>query len=69
MVSPEAQKLAKKFGYLTETIERFIVLFGLEETEAMINAYEKTPKQSIRVNTLRTTLEILEERLVAKNFI
>ncbi|NHJ47239.1 MAG: RsmB/NOP family class I SAM-dependent RNA methyltransferase [Asgard group archaeon] len=68
MVSENTQMLAKKYGYLPETIERFLKLFGLEHTKAMLVAYNKKPQQSIRVNTLKTSKEKLEKRLCVKGF-
>lgn len=69
MVSKEANKLAKKFGYLLETVERFVGLFGIDETIALLEAYNHEPKKSIRVNTLKITAEELKERLEKKDFI
>lgn len=66
--SQKAKILATKFGYIPETIERFISLFGLQETEKMLIAYEKHPKASIRTNTLKITPSKLKERLIWKGF-
>lgn len=69
MVSEMAKQLASKFKYLPETIERFIALFGLDETEKMLLAYEKHPKATIRTNTLKIDSYALKERLEWKGFI
>jgi NOL1/NOP2/sun family putative RNA methylase len=69
MVSKDAKNLAKKFGYLPETIERFILLFGTEETVAILQAYDQEFKKTIRVNTLKITPEELKNRLEEKDFI
>lgn len=64
----KAERLAEKYGYLLETIERFIAIFGLEETEQMLSAYEKPPTPTIRVNSLKITREELITRLTKKGF-
>ncbi len=69
MVSNETNKLAKKFGYLPETIERFIELFGVNETIELLKAYDQEPEKTIRVNTLKITSKELIERLEKKDFI
>lgn len=68
MVSIEAEKLAKKYGYLKSTIERFIASFGLTETEKMLEAYELKPASIIRVNTLKISAQELNEKLSNKGF-
>ena len=69
MDSQQAKILASKFGYIPETIERFISLFGALETEKMLIAYEKQPKATIRTNTLKIEPSKLKERLAWKGFI
>ncbi|NHJ86576.1 MAG: RsmB/NOP family class I SAM-dependent RNA methyltransferase [Asgard group archaeon] len=69
MVSDNAKELAGKYGYLEATIERFIQLFGKAETIKMLEAYEKPPKQTIRVNTLKINSLELERKLSKKGFI
>ncbi|MBD3192081.1 MAG: NOL1/NOP2/sun family putative RNA methylase [Candidatus Heimdallarchaeota archaeon] len=66
--TPTAIKLAKDYGYLPYIIERFIKLFGLKETEEMLEAFEVLPQSSIRVNTLKITSQELIKRLLAKGF-
>ncbi len=68
MVSIEAEKLAKKYGYLKSTIERFISSFGLTETEEMLEAYKHKPPTTIRVNTLKISVQELFEKLTNKGF-
>ncbi|MHA1503877.1 MAG: NOL1/NOP2/sun family putative RNA methylase [Candidatus Heimdallarchaeota archaeon] len=66
---PEEQKqLAERFGYLEETIERFVKLFGIEETKEMLRAYQKSPQPTIRVNTLKISPFELKKRLELKGF-
>jgi len=66
---PSNQKqLAEKYGYLPETIDRFVKLFGVEETEEMLVAYEKSPLPTIRVNTLKISPFELRKRLELKGF-
>jgi len=68
LVLVEAEKLAKKYGYLKSTIERFISSFGLTETEKMLEAYKLKPPTTIRVNTLKISTQELNEKLMKKGF-
>ena len=68
LVSQKTLELAKEFGYLENTVNRFVTFFGLSETRKMLEAYEKTPSQSIRVNTLKISTKELEEKLAKKQF-
>ncbi|MFW9922128.1 MAG: RsmB/NOP family class I SAM-dependent RNA methyltransferase [Candidatus Thorarchaeota archaeon] len=68
MYQKEAEELAEKYGYLPETIQRFISIFGLDETKKMLTAYEKPPATTIRVNTLKIKKEELIKRLTKKGF-
>ena len=63
MVSEKGKFLAEKFGYLPETIERFLQLFGLEETKDILQAYERKPKTAIRINELKINPPELIERM------
>lgn len=69
MVSEKGKSLAEKFGYLPETIERFLQLFGLEETKDILQAYERKPKTAIRINELKINPHELIERMEKKGFI
>lgn len=64
----DTKQLAEKYGYLEETIARFVKLFGLEETAEMLQAYEKSPLPTIRVNTLKISAFELKKRLELKGF-
>ncbi len=65
-VRQRAKELAAKYGYLAYMIERYLVLWGEEETIQFLEACEKTPRTSIRVNTLKadeqSTVRRLEEK-------
>ncbi|MCG3253527.1 MAG: RsmB/NOP family class I SAM-dependent RNA methyltransferase [Candidatus Heimdallarchaeota archaeon] len=69
MVSEKGKSLAEKFGYLPETIERFLQLFGLEETKDILQAYERKPKTAIRINELKINPHELIERMEKKGFV
>ncbi len=69
MVSEKSKFLAEKFGYLPETIERFLQLFGLEETKNLLQAYEIKPKTAIRINELKINPLELIERMEKKGFV
>lgn len=49
----KAKQLAKEHGYLTYMIERYLRLWGEEETVQFIKACEKPIKTSIRMNELK----------------
>jgi NOL1/NOP2/sun family putative RNA methylase len=69
MVSEKSKTLAEEYGYLPETIERFLRLFGLEETKELLQAYETKPKTAIRINELKINASELVERLERKGII
>jgi NOL1/NOP2/sun family putative RNA methylase len=62
------QELAKKFGYSTYLVERYVELFGLDDTIRLLEANEKRLRRCIRVNTLRIQPENLHQRLEGKGF-
>jgi len=64
----EQKQLAERYGYLEETIKRFIELFGIEETKEMLRAYQKKPQPTIRINTLKISPFELKKRLELKGF-
>lgn len=63
----KARELAQRFGYLPYMTERYLALWGESETVEFLQACEKPPRTSIRVNTLKTKKEELIEALDAKN--
>jgi NOL1/NOP2/sun family putative RNA methylase len=69
MNEASTQGMAKKFGYSLYLVERYVELFGLEDTLRLLKANEKGLKRCIRVNTLRVQSEYLVRRLEKKGFI
>ncbi len=69
MVSEKSKALAEEFGYLPETIERFLQLLGYHETKEMLQAYEIKPKIAIRINELKIKSSELIKRLEKKGII
>jgi len=69
MVSEKSKALADEFGYLPETIERFLQLLGFEETKEMLQAYEIEPRTAIRINELRIKPTQLINKLEEKGII
>ncbi|MBN1329895.1 MAG: RsmB/NOP family class I SAM-dependent RNA methyltransferase [Candidatus Heimdallarchaeota archaeon] len=69
MVSQEVKNLAQNYGYLVETIDRFVKIFGFDETNKMLEAYEQPPIPSFRVNTLKISVSVLKQRLLKKGFL
>lgn len=65
----KAKDIAKEYGYLQYMIERYLALWGQEETLEFLRACERPIKTSIRVNTLRIATETLQERLMKKNVV
>lgn len=62
-----AKELAKNFGYLPYMIERYLALWGEEETRQFLSACEKPIRTSIRINTLRNEKASTQERLEGKD--
>lgn len=67
-ISPEASKLADKYGYLPYMVERYLHFLGKEETMAMLEANEKPLTPTIRINTLKIASHVLQKRLEIKGF-
>lgn len=63
-----AKELAKKHGYQNYMIERYLALWGEEETVQFLNACERPIRTSVRANTLKTSVESLVDRLQRKGF-
>lgn len=63
-----AKELAKKYGYHTYMIERYLELFGEDETIKLLEGNEKALNPVIRCNTLKISVESLINRLLAKGF-
>ncbi|MHA1963628.1 MAG: RsmB/NOP family class I SAM-dependent RNA methyltransferase [Candidatus Thorarchaeota archaeon] len=61
-----AKVLAKEHGYLQYMIERYLSLWGEEDTLKFIEACEQPIRTSIRVNTLKTSAGIVLHRLQEK---
>ncbi|NWF94955.1 MAG: RsmB/NOP family class I SAM-dependent RNA methyltransferase [Candidatus Thorarchaeota archaeon] len=65
----KARELAIKHGYLEYMIERYLALWGEDETLQFIEACERPVRSSIRVNTLKTDAATLREILRTKDVI
>lgn len=65
VTSRDAERLAKKYGYKTFMVERYLALFG-EETEQFLQGNDQLLPKTIRVNTLATTIQKATQRLEAK---
>ena len=61
-----AKVLAKEHGYLQYMIERYLSLWGEEDTLKFIEACEQPIRTSIRVNTLKTSADKVLQRLQDK---
>jgi NOL1/NOP2/sun family putative RNA methylase len=62
----KAKTIAMEYEYLPYMIERYLALWGEEETLQFIEACEQPIKTSIRMNTLRAEPEKVLERLQKK---
>ncbi len=61
-----AKRLAKEYGYLPYMIERYLALWGEEETREFLEACERPIRTAIRVNTLKAEVEEVIGRLKDK---
>lgn len=61
-----AKELAKEHEYLQYMIERYLSLWGEEDTLKFIEACEQPIRTSIRVNTLKSTAGVVLHRLQNK---
>jgi NOL1/NOP2/sun family putative RNA methylase len=59
----KAKDLAKKHGYLQYMIERYLSLWGEEDTLKFIEACEEPIRTAIRLNTLKTSANMVLGRL------
>lgn len=58
-----AEKIGREYGYLPYMIQRYIYMLGVNDTFALLNAFEKKVKPVIRVNFLDIEPEKLVKRL------
>lgn len=58
--------LSVKYSFLPALCGIFVERFGMERTEAMLEAFNRQPPLTLRVNTLKCTREELLERLLAE---
>ncbi|TFG10638.1 RsmB/NOP family class I SAM-dependent RNA methyltransferase [Candidatus Thorarchaeota archaeon] len=65
----KAKELAERYGYLHYMTERYLALWGERETIEFLEACEKPPRTSIRVNTLKTKKDLLMKALKKKDVI
>jgi len=65
----KAKVLAKEHGYLQYMIERYLALWGEQETLQFLEACEKPVRTSIRINTLRANQDVVIERMRKKKII
>jgi len=67
-MSSDAYKLAKKYGYLPYMVERYLELFGYNETIELLNSFERKVKPVIRCNDLLVNCKWLINRLEKLGF-
>ncbi|MDP8002619.1 MAG: RsmB/NOP family class I SAM-dependent RNA methyltransferase [Caldisphaera sp.] len=63
-----AEKLAKKYGYSSYIVERYLMLLGKEETIELLQANEASLPETIRCNDFLIKCNKLEKRLKEKGF-
>jgi NOL1/NOP2/sun family putative RNA methylase len=61
-----AKRLAKEYGYLPYMIERYLILWGETETIQFLDACELPVQTAIRINTLKSSVNQVWERLQEK---
>ena len=64
--SPRSLELSKKYGYPTWMTSRFIEI--IPDTQKLLEVLASKPRKYIRINTLKTKVEDLVERLLAIGF-
>ena len=64
--SPRSLELSKKYGYPTWMTSRFIEI--IPDTQKLLDALASKPRRYIRINTLKTKVKDLVERLLAIGF-
>jgi NOL1/NOP2/sun family putative RNA methylase len=62
----KAKAIANEHGYLQYMVERYLSLWGEEDTFRFIEACEKPLRTALRVNTLKSSVENLVKRLSGK---
>ena len=64
--SPRSLELSKKYGYPTWMTSRFIEI--IPDTQKLLEALASKPRRYIRINTLKTKVKDLVERLLSIGF-
>ena len=64
--SSRSLELSKRYGYPTWMISRFLEI--IPDTQKLLEALASKPRRYIRINTLKTKVEDLVERLLAIGF-
>ena len=59
----DVEKISERYGYLPYMIERYLKIFDYDELLQYLDAVEKGVPTTIRVNTLKTSLNHLVKRL------
>jgi NOL1/NOP2/sun family putative RNA methylase len=59
----------EEYGYSDFLIERYLRLFGEEETKQLLEANERPLKKSIRINTIKISVDDCISRLEKKGFV
>ncbi|MBN2156944.1 MAG: RsmB/NOP family class I SAM-dependent RNA methyltransferase [Candidatus Lokiarchaeota archaeon] len=67
-ISNTADKIATHFGYRPYMVERYISMFGIDETREYLLANEELSPFTIRVNTLKTEPNSLIASLKSKGY-
>ncbi len=68
-IRQRAKQISEVHGYLPYMVERYLALWGEEETLRFIEACERPVKRAIRVNTLLTTADEVVGRLTKKGVV
>ncbi len=65
---PDDLRLSVEYSAPRELCAKFISLFGVEKAENILASYLETPALTLRVNTLKTTRDVLMEVLEFEGF-
>jgi 16S rRNA (cytosine967-C5)-methyltransferase len=63
-----AQRFAVQYSYPVWLIQRWLSELGYEETEALCRASNQVPPTSVRINTLKTTAEVMASQFMTFGF-
>lgn len=68
MTASPIDYLSVRYSYPRPLCERFVATFGVQKTERIFAAWDTPPELTLRVNTLKTSVAVLSDRLRAAGY-